>query len=414
MFEADPLSPDELLKVQALLHPSRKAADLPPVLARDILQAADEFEQTRFMFVFHDDLPEYATYRPIYERTLKNDGHLLWSDWSEYQRIFQLRRDALKQSIIDNVNAAPNLTGTQEAIDNLAQGMTDYLFSNGNGIRYSFVARFSGGAELPLKSRGSFGFKDQENLSNPIPFLCLISLPALADPAISQSFLHDSSFADRLGLPNDHSGLRGVLQHELGHIGMLYTSELHTDWQHERAADMRALGRFYLSGNDQAAFGHLHSRALSNFVSPIEMRFASYWNVLAQMQVDPFSNRLRREDYAAQLEVKQRAAAYMAGAIFLPRIQARDAQQVEFCFNAHSHATVRHNFQPLSMKWRQRRDEALLCALERVVADDEFTHKGSRDLALLTVEAVQRLAPDILADTAARRELADKPRWLVP
>ena len=375
---------------------------LAPELAADIVKAYDRFPETKLAFVFADDLPDYDEAQNI-EVSLIQYGHtMIWGQLCDrFTELAKRRKSALLPILAESFN---NLTAAQKITNDFRHSTLGTMTSCWGDVYQS---------SLGDKTDYTKGFFFYE-----APGFAGMLLPTTTISSAKSHLISSGPFSAYVHTSQDPvSIMRSKLAHELEHLD-IYTNKPHQSfWTHELLADRAGINVLQLNDDKMAIKVEIQDRALDNMFLQVNQRCAIYWNQLTQLSTPDLSSVYRHSngahhaDVVAMLEVKQRSAAYLCEAPFIPSVIRNEPDEILNCFNSESHKGFREVY-----KFQGRegsiRAFALVHALGRVVEDGEYTHPGSRQIAELTLEAAHAFLPEVMHNTQHQRALRDKPAFL--
>lgn len=418
-----PLTLWQRLTVQDALMPGRTIESLPDGLAELICYTLEQTPATKTLFVFQDDLPDYERYWQLY---LSGVGGIATAKDFRPLEFFNLqtkRQAALEQVLdqcVDEVNTSLAnrgiIFGNKDALQATAAIASDAIFKRTHGLAANLNTSFFNVPDEPsianICANSQYLGDYAGALMGQRPFLAVITLPAVRARVAEQHMLHITDLRDRISLDEAHPALLAVAGHEVGHLILHYNKKGEIPWTHEKYADTCKYSVLAERGHNRALDAEAGLRLVDGMANEISPSAAAYWNVLALMNNEDHSSRIWHRDVAAQLEVKQRAYAYLIGSEAVPVVPRYANRFVDSTFNAGAYLNIRREFKPHNM--HSGRKEALLYALERVVADGHFTHTGSRELAEMTLTGAGSVAPKTFSSPFWAKYLRDKPNYLAP
>ena len=377
---------------------------LAPELAADIVKAAERFPNTRLAVIFTDDLPHYDELWAMRHGTGPEDDRSCEQLVAHYKSLVYSRKMALTSILTD-------VLGNEDVAKNQANGIAEVVDTLAPIVSMR-------GESYVIRSDDKTEYCERPFFHSPPPFASvLLSATTISSKeACANSDGPLSAFIQAAQDPVSRQ--RCYAAHEFKHLDIFHNNPPQTRWEHELLADRAALSEAKTMHNsDSIIAAELHDRALCNMVSDISHPAAYYWNQPTQLSISDFapptsySPITHHADVAAMLEVKQRAAAYLRGVPFIPQVVSHDPASILACFNDQSYADFRGIYD-LQDPDRARRSLTLMHALGRVVEDGVYTHKGSRQIAELTLEAAQSFTPGLMDNPTFRKKLRDKPAFL--
>jgi hypothetical protein len=417
-----PLTTWQRLIVQNALMPGRKLESLPQGLPELICDTVESTPTTKTIFVFQDDLPEYQRYWPLYVYATQTGASMQRFDLTEFFSLQARREAALGEALMAPINEFRDTLSdcgvviSEDTLLTATKGAAKRIFESTHGLasklNTSFFEKPDAQTLANIKAQEQYIGSYASILMGQRPFLAVVVLPAVAGTINEQHMLHISRFREAISLDETHPALLAVAGHEAGHAKLHYTQHGVIGWIHEKSADTNRIHALNSLGLCVEAKTEMSLRLVDGVIGAMNKAAAIYWNNLAQVDGSEFSSQVWHRDVAAQLEIKQRAMAYLIGSEAVPAISRYANRFADASLNARSYAKLRKAFDVNNIT--SGRQEALLFALERVVADGQFTHTGSRELAEMTLVGARNVAPKTFSSNVWSRYLRDKPNYLAP